>query len=268
MPIKCKFQANPISESDFYSLDYEVMAIAFSIHNDMGRFWGEEIYQNELAYRCQKAGFNNVATEVPIQLSFNDFEKYFYIDLLINSAVYEIKTAQALSGEHQKQTINYLLLTGLNHGKLINMRPQSVQHRFVSTKITREKRYDFTIDDRQWREFDEDSIWLKQMFTSLLNEWGAFLTIDLFYEAIEHFRGGKEMVIKEIDGMDGSRSPGKQKAHLLNSEIALKISSVTKMKDEEYYELHLHRFIQYTSLKAVHWINFNHDTIVFKTIIK
>ena len=32
----------------------------------MGRFWNEKIYQNELAYRCQKAGFHKVETEVPI----------------------------------------------------------------------------------------------------------------------------------------------------------------------------------------------------------
>ena len=69
MPIKPGIQMAPVSYSDFHSLDYEIMGLVFSIHNDMGRFWNEKIYQKELAHRCQKAGFGNIATEVPIEVS-------------------------------------------------------------------------------------------------------------------------------------------------------------------------------------------------------
>ena len=130
MPIKLSKHFEPISYDDFHSLDYDVMGIVFSIHWELGRFLKEKIYQNELAYRCQKAGFKNVATEVEIDVSYKDFHKVYYIDLLINNAVYELKTAQELGGEHEKQTINYLMLTGLTHAKLINLRTPSVQYRF------------------------------------------------------------------------------------------------------------------------------------------
>jgi len=266
MPVRPSMHVEPISYDDFHSQDYDVMGIVFSIHHDLGRFWNEKIYQNELAYRCQKAGFENVAVEVEIDVSYKDFLKVYYIDLLINNAIYELKTAQTLSGEHEKQTINYLMLTGLNHAKLINLRPPSVQHRFVSTKITPAKRYDFTINDEQWRDLDEDSVWLKQIFESFLNEWGVFLEVTLYYDAITHFRGGKEMVVKKIQVRDGSRILGKQKVHLITSDIAFKITSLTK--EENYYENHLHRFIRYTSLKAIHWINLNHDKVVFRSILK
>ena len=266
MPIRPRVQTKPISYEDFHSLDYEVMGIVFSIHRELGRFWNEKIYQNELAYRCQKAGFVNVATEVPIHVSHEDFIKVYYIDLLINNAIYELKTAQILTGNHEKQTINYLMLSGLNHAKLINLRPSSVQHRFVSTNITPEKRSDFTVDDEQWLDLDEDSIWLKRMLKSLLDEWGVFLEVNLFYDAIMHFRGGENIVIKEIEVKDGSRLLGKQKAHLITSDIAFKISAVTKT--ERHYENHFRQFIRYSSLKAIHWINFKHDKVVFKTILK
>lgn len=149
MPIKHKIQNLQISNEDYHSLDYEIMRLVFFIHRDIGRFLNEKIYQNELAYRCEKAGIKPVAVEVPVEISFENFKKWYYLDLLINNVIYELKTVQNLSGEHQKQTINYLLLTGLQHAKLINFRPQSVEYRFVTTQLTPEKRYNFKIIDER-----------------------------------------------------------------------------------------------------------------------
>ena len=267
MPIKHKVTVKPISESEFHLLDYKIMELVFSTHKDLGRFCDEKIYQNELAYRCQKMGFAKVATEVPIQVSYKDFIKHYYMDLLVNNAVmYELKTVTNLTGEHQKQALNYLLLMGIQNGKLVNMRPPSVQHRFVSTKLTPEKRYKFTIDDQQWENINEDSIWLKGLMAKLLSKWGVFLDINLFYDAIKHFRGGEKNIVKKIKLVCNSRILGTQKTHLLNPATAFKISAVTK--DSSFYEKHLHRFISLTSLRAIQWINFDHDKIVFKTILR
>ncbi|MCD6296054.1 MAG: GxxExxY protein [Deltaproteobacteria bacterium] len=195
-------------------------------------------------------GFETVATEVPIQVSYEDFTKLYYMDLLINNGVmYELKTVKAISGEHQKQALNYLLLTGMQHGKLVNMRPQSVQYNLVSTRLTPEKRYKFTIDDREWKDRDNDSIWLKQLVENLLSEWEAFLDTNIFYDAIKHFRGGDEHVVKRIEIVNDSRILGTQRVHLLNPDIAFKISAVTKAGS--FYEQHLQRFISHTSLRAI-----------------
>lgn len=266
MPIQPNVVLKPISQSDFHELDYEIMGIVFSLHQDFGRFWNEKIYRNELADRCQKAGFENVTTEVPIQVSYKDFNKVYRIDLLIKNLIYELKTAETLAVEHEKQTINYLMLTGMNHAKLVNMRTASVQHRFVSTNITPAKRYQFSIEDDQWRDLNEDSIWLKQTFKALLDEWGVFLDVTLFYEALAYFRGGEDAVVKEIEVRNDSHLLGRQKTYLISPDIAFRISSVTK--DERRFEKHFHRFLQYTSLRAIHWINFNHQKVVFKTITK
>ena len=89
MPIEKMFKARYISEEEFREIDFQTMRFTFAIQNEMGRFWNEKIYQNELAYRCQKAGFNKVETEMPIKVSFKDFEKSYYIDLLINDSIFE-----------------------------------------------------------------------------------------------------------------------------------------------------------------------------------
>ncbi|HEX9970709.1 MAG TPA: GxxExxY protein [bacterium] len=267
MPIEYQFKPNIISKHDFYAIDYQVMGLVFSIHNELGRLWNEKIYQNELAYRCQKAGFAKVATEVVIKVSYLDFLKCFYVDLIFNDAViYELKTSQCLTGEHQQQVLNYLFLLGMQHGKLINMRPPSVESRFVSTRLTPDKRYNYKIEDNHWQDVDEDSIRLKELILNLLNEWGAFLDTTLFYDTIIHFNGGEENVVKMIEAKEGNRTMGRQKVHLINPEVAFNISSMTK--DEQYYEHNLRKFLSYASLKAIQWINFNHDLIIFKTIFR
>jgi GxxExxY protein len=267
MPIKHKIDIKPISEDDFHQLDYKVMELGFAIHNEMGRFWDEKIYQNELARRCRESGFEKVLTEVPVSACFEDFEKSYLIDLLINnSIIYELKAVRSLNEDHLKQALHYLFLLDLQHGKLINFRPQSVEYRFVSTRLTPEKRFDIKIIDHDYQVLDDDSIWLKNFLINLLKEWGAFLDINLFYEAINYFRGGKQNVVQEIKVMYDSHVLGEQSVHLLNPKLAFKISAVAN--DIELYEQHLHRFIKYADLKAIQWINFNHKRIEFKTILK
>ena len=265
MPVKHNVRIVPVSEDEFHLLDHKIMGLVFSVQKDLGRFCDEKIYQNELAYRCKDMGFDTVATEVPIEVSYKDFVKTYYMDLLINDRVmYELKTVTVLTGEHRKQALNYLLLLGMHHGKLINMRPQSVQHSFISTRLNTEMRYKFAIDDGGWEDLDEDSIWLRQLMVDLLAEWGAFLDTSLFYDAVVYFRGGEENVVKRIEILNNSRVLGIQRAHLLNSETAFKISAVTK--STIFFERRLRKFLSHTPLKAVQWINFNHDKIEFLTI--
>jgi GxxExxY protein len=219
MPIKTMFKPRPISDEEFREIDFQIMGFAFEIQNEMGRFWSEPIYQNELAHRCPKAGFK-VDMEAPIEISFKDFTKTLFIDLLINdSIVYELKAVEALTGGHKNQTLNYLFLAGLNHGKLINMRSASVQSEFVSTKISTEKRFDFKIEDTAWKSLDDDCAWLKKLLTGLLFEWGAFLDIHLYYDAIIHFRGGEENVIQKINVTNGERIIGEQKDKMIDDKI-------------------------------------------------
>jgi len=243
------------------------MGLVFSMHNDLGRLYDEKIYQKELSYRCRKTGLESVLTEVPIQVSLRDYTKTYYIDLLINNSVmYELKAVTAITGDHRRQALNYLLLTGMHHGKLVNMRPESVEHRFVSTKLTPEKRYGFVIDDQRWQNIDEDSLWLKSLVENLLFEWGAFLDTNLFYDAIYHFRGGQDRAVRNLVVVNDSRVLGHQRVHVLNPTIAFRISSVTK--DTRHYERNLQRFIHHTDLRAIQWINFSHRNIVFATIEK
>ena len=97
MPINTRFKIENISDKEFYSLDYKIMGIVFDVHNEFGHFCNEKIYKIELADRCQKRELGAVQIEEPIYVSYNDFTKIYYMDLLINQSVmYELKTTKAI----------------------------------------------------------------------------------------------------------------------------------------------------------------------------
>ena len=265
MPIHCPNDLRLVSQGEFHAIDHRVLGIAYAVHNEFGRLHDESVYQALLAQRCAQAGLGAVSREVPIHVTYDSFRKTYFMDMLIaHGAVYELKAVEAITGRHRAQVINYLLLTGLRHAKTINMRPGSVESKFVSTQLTPEKRYEFTLHTGDWQDLDGDSIWLREMMAALLADWGAFLDLGLFYDAIKHFRGGEEEVVKRIEVVDGDQTVGTQMAHLLNPKVAFKISALTE--EISFYEQHLRRFVKHTRLTAIQWINLSHHDITFKTI--
>jgi GxxExxY protein len=267
MPIAVGTQLRVISQDEFHGIDRKVMSLAFDVHRELGRFCDETIYQTELACRCRESGFGAVSTEVPIRACYQDFTKTYFADLMVEqSAMFELKTAAAITQEHRKQALNYLLLMGLNHGKVINFRPASVEYEFVSTKLTSQRRRQFTTNLKRWLPLDSDSEWLRRRVGDLAADWGVFLDVELFYEALVHFRGGEKKVIQRIALEKNGRRLGRQRAHLLNHAAAFKLSAITR--NTAAFERRLRKFLALTQLQAIQWINFNHHIIEFTTITK
>ena len=112
MPVKCDVETILTGQERFHAVDKAVMRHVFDIHNTLGRFCDERIYQDELAERCRADGFD-VQREVLLSASFQDFAKPYYLDMLVERGViYELKAVETLNSGHQKQLINYLLLAG------------------------------------------------------------------------------------------------------------------------------------------------------------
>ena len=86
MPITIDSNIRRIDQSEFGRIAFQAMNHVFSVHNDMGRFLDEDIYRNAIAAR---AG-GDARTEVMIELTFEDFRKVYYMDLLVaDGAVFE-----------------------------------------------------------------------------------------------------------------------------------------------------------------------------------
>ena len=131
---------------EFGEVVFETMRHIFVVHDEFGRFFEEKIYQREIAFRMAGA-----QTEVPIDVTFDDFCKTYYIDLLVSGgAIFELKSVETLADRHRSQLMHYLFLTDVPHGKLVNLRPERVSHEFVNNVLTHQDRTAFEVVDEDW----------------------------------------------------------------------------------------------------------------------
>lgn len=265
MPVECDVELACVGQERFHVIDRMVMRHAFDIHNTLGRFCDERIYQEELAQRCRASGFD-VHREVLMRVSHGEFAKTYYLDMLVDRGfIYELKTVETLNKNHEMQLINYLLLADLRHGKLVNFRSVSVQSRFVSTSLKLQDRRAFQINDAEWQCDDRESRCLREYLCALLSDWGAFLEVNLYREALLHVLGGPEAGIQPVNIDVNGRTVGAQKMCLLNAGTAWHISSIRHHVSE--YEKHIVRLLSHTRLKRIQWINLEQRTVKFKTLI-
>jgi GxxExxY protein len=264
MPVFSPVSPRTISKEDFARLDYEVMRLAFESQNDFGRLCDETIYENDLAARIEAAGLGSVQKQLPLTITHKSFKKTYYLDLVVaDAAVYELKTATTLVNDHDTQLLNYLYLWDAEHGKLLNFRSAKVEARFVNNPLKPESRKRFTANLDRWRETDPQSKLLRETFLALLEDWGAFLEIPLYTEALVHFLGGDERVVHPIPLSRNGIFLGNQKMPLLTLDSAFCITSLTQ--GTAHYERHLSSFLRYSPIRRFQWINLDQHKVHFIT---
>lgn len=266
MPIKPPISLIPISQEEFARLDYRVMRQAFECQNHLGRLCDEVIYQNDLVARLQQAGLS-VEKEVPLTVSHRDFAKTYRLDLVVsNSAIYELKTATGLIGEHEAQVLNYLFLSGSRHGKLINFRPAQVESRFINATLTPIERRQFEICTGHWQERNERDQFFRASLLSLLEDWGCWLDVALYIEALIYFLGGDEQVVRNVPLAREAIDLGRQRLHLLTPEAAFRLTALTDGLAD--YERHLRSLLNLTPLRAIQWVNLARNRVQLKSLVK
>jgi hypothetical protein len=212
---------------------------------------------------CRLGG---VELEVPVIVSHDGFEKRYALDMLVRSvALFEWKAVNAIADEHRGQLMHYLMLCDLPRGKLVNVRPELVEHEFVNMTLQPEDRYRFTVDDAEFQPLDEtDRVW-KDLLLEAVKDWGTGLDVHLYEAASAYSLGGEGKVIQDIEITIDGQPVGRQKARVTRAGAAVK---VTTLSDHEgAFETHARRFLAHTTLKAVHWVNITRKRIQFKTLL-
>jgi GxxExxY protein len=239
------------------------MDVVFAVHNELGRFLQEEIYQREIASRLRGSRI-----EVPLSVSFDKFSKSYFLDLLVDgAAAFELKTAERLGKRHRAQLLNYLLLSQLPHGKLINLRPDLVEHEFVNTSLTHDERRRFDVQSQSWEPRLARGGEVRDWLLALLDDVGAGLDVELYEEACTHYFGGPGRVLGETSIAVNGRLLGTQAVRFAEPDVAFK---VTVLADEALprFEDHSQRFLNHSALQAIHWINITREIVRFRTILR
>ncbi len=267
MPIEVESEIRIFGHDEFHTLAHQVLGIAFDIQNELGRLLNESIYATAIRHRCSEAGIFPAEQEVKITLSHAGFVKHYFMDLLFAfGLMVETKAVETLSKPHLAQAIHYLMLTGMKHGLLVNMRSERVTHQFVSTTLTLAERRQFTIHEADWKPINESSRWLKEAVAGILADWGAFLEVSVYRDAVIHFLGGTDAAFHKVPVFDGSHAVGVEDVCLICDGTALAFTAKTddplKMRD------HLQRLLDHTQLACIQWMNFNRRDITFETLLR
>jgi GxxExxY protein len=267
MSIEVDSEIRIYSEEAFHELAHQVMGVAFDVHNDFGRLMEERIYQEAIRRRCELAGIAPARREVEIKLRHRDFQKSYFMDLLFACGLMvESKTVEALNNVHHAQTLHYLLLTGMRHGLLINLRPGKVERRYVSSTLDLAERRRIVVRDTDWQVVNKASQQVREVLLELIADWGAFLQTSLYREAIIHFFGGPSVALQRINVYEGDTALATHEVCLIAGDTALALTAFKDGKDQ--MADHLERFLVHTELTTIQWINMNNHNIEFRTLTK
>ncbi len=262
MPVTVNSEIVRLTQSEFSDVVYSLMSEVFLLHNEMGSLFNEQVYHKILKKRV-----SNLETEVMITVSFKHFSKKYYIDLLAaKGAILELKSVAKLNTSHRIQLLNYLLLTSLNHGKLINFGSRRVEHEFINTTITQEERKSFTVDDSQWKVSEGFNSSSKQLLTEAVSDWGTCLIRPLYKEAFLSLLGITCPDTHKIEIYQLSEIIASQHIPLFSQNTAIKVTTLEH--DLTTYHKDLSKFLNHTTLETIQWINIARKKVTFTTLTK
>lgn len=240
------------------------MRCAYESQNYLGRLFDEQVYENDMIARIKAEGIHDIHSQVPVTVVVGEFEKVYKLDLVMDNAIYELKTVSALNGEHDSQALNYAMLCNISQVKLLNFRTPRVQGKLKFVPLTLDSRRKISCDYSAWKPISSSCDALKRQTVDILHELGAFLDTHLYEEILVHSFGGVERAIRRVSI---SRTGIPLGSHLFQShaeDVAFVVTALTS--GTEQYHRHLSSLLKMTPFKAMQWVNLNHASVSFVTV--
>jgi len=127
---------------------YQVIGAALSVYNTQGHGLLEPIYNESLSLELMDSGIENEAEcEVDCYYKHHKLKKKYRVDVLVGTDIcLELKSVKMLLPEHRYQLFNYLRLTRIPVGILINFGEKSLKG----------ERYGFDIETNTCYRLDKD----------------------------------------------------------------------------------------------------------------
>jgi GxxExxY protein len=112
---------------------YKIIDKCFEVYNNLGSGFLEVIYKDALEYEFNKAKIP-FTRESLFQVQYKDtiLKHQFYVDFLIyEKIILEVKAVSQLRDEFLTQTINYLKVSNIKLGLLVNFGETSLNFKRV-----------------------------------------------------------------------------------------------------------------------------------------
>lgn len=265
MPIHRILELTDISDAEFERVDSAVMHHAYAIQNELGRLFDERIYENELALRLRADGFI-VHTQVPLKVVHGSFTKVYYLDLVVNQMVYELKVVQALTAAHESQCYNYAMLQNIRRIKLLNFGSPTVKGALLRNGLAESDRHGPRLRTSGWQILTPNCQRLIDHLKALLADWGTHLDSHLYSEALVHGFGGESECLQRVDVMSGDTKLG---THLIQSHSPSLAFIVTALHENQTaYQKQLQAVFDRIATQGIQWINLNHSRVEITTLTK
>lgn len=103
-------------------ISYDIRGCAYKVHKTLGPGLFESVYEMALTYELRKSGYE-VKNQVTIPVIYDEkkLDKGFRYDILVNDLVMvEVKSVEDLKNLYYKQLLNYIRLSNIKLGLLIN----------------------------------------------------------------------------------------------------------------------------------------------------
>jgi hypothetical protein len=194
-----------------------------------------------------------------------DYSTTYFLDALIgDGGAFEFKTVDVLTPRHHGQLYNYLLLLDLAHGKLVNLRPESVTHEFVNATLRPDDRRKFTIVAEGWNRSLPGADLMFESTVELLRDWGTGLENEMYESALTAFLGGEEHVLREVAVHSDGHSLGTQIMRLAGDGVAFRLTAFDK--ENPHFEEHARRLLRHVDLCAILWVNIGLRRVAFTSL--
>lgn len=100
---------------------YNVIGAALDVYNELGRGMAEPIYQEALSLELEERGMI-AEREKELHLTYKGMllQKTYFADFYYKGILIELKSVAEINSDHRAQLFNYMRITGLSRGILIN----------------------------------------------------------------------------------------------------------------------------------------------------
>lgn len=111
-----------------YDLAGEVIGIGMHVHSVLGPGLMESVYRNAMVLDLVEAGYQ-VEVEKRLTILYRGHNiGDFIADIVVNGClILELKAVNALVPAHEVQLVNYLTITGIDEGLLLNFGADHLQ---------------------------------------------------------------------------------------------------------------------------------------------